>query len=95
MVLGSDSIGELRKTSERVAREAARGLLEEIDARATVDIHMADMLIPYVALAKGKSIYLARMITDHMESNMWLANEILGVEFSVEKTNGLFKIEKK
>ncbi len=95
VVLGSDSIGELRKTSERVAREAARGLLEEIDARATVDIHMADMLIPYVALAKGKSIYLARMITDHMESNMWLANEILGVEFSVEKTNGLFKIEKK
>lgn len=95
VILGSDSIGELGKTSERVAREAARGLLEEIDARATVDVHMADMLVPYVALAKGESKYLARMITDHMESNMWLAKEILGVDFTVEKTNRLFKIVKK
>lgn len=95
VILGSDSIGEIGKTSEKVALEAVKNLLEEIDAKATVDIHMADMLIPYMALAKGNSIYLARMITDHMESNIWLVKEILGVEFSIEKTNGLFRIMKK
>ncbi|MEM1507310.1 MAG: RNA 3'-terminal phosphate cyclase [Candidatus Bathyarchaeia archaeon] len=93
-LLGSDSIGEIGKTSETVAQEAVKGLLEEIDAKATVDVHMADMLIPYVALAKGESVYLARIITDHLESNIWLAEEILGVKFHIEKANGLYKISK-
>lgn len=94
-ILGSDSIGELGKTSETVAQEAVRGLLEEIDSGATVDIHLADMLIPYVALARGESVYLARTITDHMESNIWLAEEILGVKFDVERIDGLYKIRKR
>lgn len=93
-LVGSDSIGELGKTSEAVAQEAVKGLIEEIDARATVDIHMADMLIPYVALAKGESMYMTRMISDHLESNIWLAEEILGVKFHIEKTNGLYKVIK-
>jgi len=94
-LLGSDSIGEIRKTSERVAQEAVRGLLEEIDARATVDVHMADMLVPYVALANGESVYLTRTISDHLESNIWLTEKILGVKFQVKKINGLYKVVKK
>ena len=94
-LLGSDSIGEIRKTSERVAEEAVRGLLEEINARATVDVHMADMLVPYVALANGESVYLTRTISDHLESNIWLAEKILGVKFQVNKINGLYKVIKK
>ncbi|MEM2527564.1 MAG: RNA 3'-terminal phosphate cyclase, partial [Candidatus Bathyarchaeia archaeon] len=93
-ILGSDSIGELGKTSEKVAQEAASGLIEEVDARATVDIHMADMLVPYVALANGRSTYLTRHISDHLESNIWLAEEILGVKFHIEKINGLYKVTK-
>ncbi len=94
-LLGSDSIGELGKTSETVAQEAVKQLIEEIDAEATVDVHMADMLIPYLALAKGESVYLTRAISDHLESNIWLANEILGVEFHVEKIDGLYKVIKR
>ncbi|MBS7649063.1 MAG: RNA 3'-terminal phosphate cyclase [Candidatus Bathyarchaeia archaeon] len=91
-LIGSDSIGELGKTSETVAREAVKGLLEEVDARATVDVHMADMLIPYVALAKGRSVYLTRIISDHLESNIWLAEEILGVSFHIERIDGLYMV---
>jgi len=94
-LIGSDSIGEIRKTSEKVAREAVRGLIEEIDARATVDVHMADMLVPYVALASGESVYLTRAISDHLESNIWLVEEILGVKFKVEKIDGLYRVIKK
>ncbi|MEM1990866.1 MAG: RNA 3'-terminal phosphate cyclase, partial [Candidatus Bathyarchaeia archaeon] len=93
-LLGSDSIGEIGKTSEEVAQEAVKGLLEEINAKATVDIHLADMLIPYVALAKGESVYLTRIISDHLESNIWLAEEILGVKFQIDKVNGLYRIVK-
>jgi len=95
VLLGSDAIGELRKPSEAVAREAVKNLLDEIEAKATVDVHLADMLIPYVALAEGESTYTARFITDHIESNIWLANEILGVTFDVERRNGLVSLTKK
>jgi len=95
VLLGGDAIGEIRKRSEDVGREAAENLYKEIEAKATVDIHMADMLVPYVALADGQSIYFTRELSDHLETNIWLAEKILGVKFNVTKTNGLYRIEKR
>jgi len=94
VILGSDAIGELGKPAEQVGREAAEGLLAELRARATADVHMADMLVPYVALAEGRSAYLTRALTDHLDANIWLAEKILGVEFKVQKVNGLYRVEK-
>jgi len=95
ILLGGDAIGELRKPSETVGGEAAENLLLEIEAKATVDVHLADMLVPYMALAKDKSVFLTRSITDHLETNMWLAQEILGVKFETCKVGNLYKVEKK
>jgi RNA 3'-terminal phosphate cyclase (ATP) len=95
VLLGGDAIGEIHKSSEAVAKDAVDNLLNEIWAKATVDVHLADMLIPFVALAKEESKYLIRMLTDHIESNMWLASTILGVNFKVEKKGRLFQISKK
>jgi len=93
-LLGADAIGELGKPSEVVGREAAENLLKEIEPQATVDMHLADMLVPYVALAPGKSVYLSRAITDHLDTNIWLAQEILGVKFNVTRVGNLYRIEK-
>lgn len=93
-VLGADAIGELRKPSEKVGREAAEKLCTEIQARATVDVHLADMLIPYVALTEGRSTYLTRTLSEHLETNIWLTEKLLNAKFNVEKTNWLQKIEK-
>jgi len=93
-LLGGDAIGELRKLSEVVGREAAENLFREIEAQATVDIHLADMLVPYIALADGNSLYLTRDITDHLDTNIWLAQKILGVKFQVTKVGNLYRIEK-
>jgi RNA 3'-phosphate cyclase len=93
-ILGADAIGEIGKTSETVGREAAEKLYAEISAKPTVDEHLADMLVPYIALAKGKSAYLTRKISDHLETNIWLAEKILGVRFKIGKADGLYKVEK-
>ena len=93
-LLGGDAIGELRKPSEVVGLEAAENLFREVEAQATVDVHLADMLVPYVALADGNSVYLTQNITDHLDTNMWLAKEILGVKFQVTKVGNLYRIEK-
>lgn len=93
-VLGADAIGELRKSSEAVGKEAAEKLWEEIKARPTVDLHLADMLIPYIALTEGKSVYLARSVSEHLETNIWLVQQILNVKFSLEKSGNIFRVEK-
>ncbi len=93
-LLGGDAIGEIRKSSEVVGREAAENLFREVEAQATVDIHLADMLVPYIALADGNSVYLTREITDHLDTNTWLAKKILGVNFQVTKAGNLYRIEK-
>ena len=93
-LLGGDAIGELRKRSEEVGREAAMNLLRELEAEATVDIHLADMLIPYMALAEGRSMFLTRSLTDHLEANIWLVQNILKRSFKINKRGRLYLIKK-
>lgn len=93
-LLGADAIGELKKTSEAVGEEAAKKLCMEISAKTTVDVHLADMLVPYIALAKGGSAYLTRAVSDHLETNLWLAQTLLGIRFKVEKVNSFYMVER-
>jgi len=93
-LLGGDAIGELRKPSEAVGREAAENLVKEIEAEAIVDVHLADMLVPYMALAKGESTYLCRSITEHLDTNIWLAQKILGARFEVGRVGSLYRVRK-
>jgi len=93
-LLGGDAIGELRKPSEVVGREAAENLFREIESEATVDIHLADMLVPYVSLADGNSAYLTRSMTDHLDTNIWLAEKTLNVSFKVRRVGSLYRVEK-
>jgi RNA 3'-terminal phosphate cyclase (ATP) len=94
VIVGSDAIGELRKTSEVVGKSAALKLSAELSASPTVDVYLADMLIPYMALAEGASTYLTREVSEHIEANIWLAEKMLGAKFNIKKTDTLYKIEK-
>ena len=92
--VGADARGELKKTSEAVGREAAEKLHTELAAKPTVDVYLADMLVPYMALAEGTSSFLTREISEHLETNIWLSEKMLNVRFTIQKMNNLFSIEK-
>ena len=94
VLLGADEIGERGKASEVVGRKVAEKLLKELKAQATVDLHLADMLIPYVALAKGNSLFLTRSMTEHLSTNIWLTQKLLKVHFKVTKFKNLYRVEK-
>ena len=94
LIIGADAIGQLRKTAEAVGKEAAEKLITELSAQPTVDVFLADMLIPYVALAQGKSAFYARTVTEHIESNIWLIEKLLNVKFTIQKVNNLYRIQK-
>jgi len=53
------------------------------------------MLVPYVALAGDNSVYLSRLVTEHLDANIWLAQKILGVKFSVDRVKNLYRVEAK
>jgi RNA 3'-terminal phosphate cyclase (ATP) len=93
-LFGADAIGELGKMSETVGREAAQKFYSDVSAKPTVDTHLADMLIPYMALAKGTSVFLTRAVSEHLETNMWLVEKMLGVRLSVSREKDLYRIEK-
>jgi RNA 3'-terminal phosphate cyclase (ATP) len=93
-ILGADAVGELGKSSEAVGREAAERLWKEISTGATVDIHLADQLIPYIALAPGRSVFTTHALADHLETNIWLLQKMLNIRFGIKRLNGLYKIEK-
>jgi RNA 3'-phosphate cyclase len=94
VIIGADAIGQLGKTSEAVGKEAAEKLLGELAVKSTVDVYLADMLIPYIALTSGKSSFLVRTISEHIESNIWLLEKMLNVKFTIQTLNSLYRIEK-
>ncbi len=79
------ALGERGKRAELVGEEAARNVIKELGSVSTVEVHLADQLIPYIALADGKSEMKVREVTKHLETNMYVTKKFLDVGFGVEK----------
>ena len=84
-IIGADRAGEPRRTSEEIARYVARNLVEDLATGATVDRYLADQLILYAALADGVSEYIIPRLTEHVETNLWLVESMLGARTEVDK----------
>ncbi|MFH1563372.1 MAG: RNA 3'-terminal phosphate cyclase [Nitrospirota bacterium] len=82
-LIGSDMAGKLGRSSEKIGRYVSHTLLEDLDTKATVDRFLADQLIIYAALADGVSEYIIPRMTDHIESNLWLVEKIIGAKTNV------------
>jgi len=84
-IIGADRAGEPRRTSEDIGSYVARSLMEDLETGATVDRYLADQLIFYAALADGVSQYRIPKLTEHVESNLWLVETILGAKTEVNQ----------
>lgn len=71
--LGADRAGAPRRSSEAIGRHVARALLEDLARGASVDRHLADQLVLFACLARGTTRYGIPMDTDHLTTNLWLA----------------------
>jgi RNA 3'-terminal phosphate cyclase (ATP) len=79
-LLGADLAGKLGRSSEEIGRQVAINLLEDIDSGATLDRYLSDQLIIYAGLAGGTTEYLIPSFTEHIDSNLWLIQKILGAK---------------
>jgi RNA 3'-terminal phosphate cyclase (ATP) len=74
-VLGADRAGAFRRSSEAIGRFVATTLLEDMTSGATVDRHLADQLVLFATLAQGTTTYVVPRPTEHLDSNLWLAEQ--------------------
>ncbi|ABE52656.1 RNA 3'-terminal phosphate cyclase [Methanococcoides burtonii] len=88
---GSFVPGKRGTTAEKVGNDAATSLLDELLTPSSVDIHLADQLIPYLGLAEGGS-FTVKEISPHTKTNIWVTEKFLDVKFKIEKRNDIVKI---
>jgi RNA 3'-terminal phosphate cyclase (ATP) len=89
--LGADRAGAPGRRAEDIGRDVAQMLVADLSSGASVDRFLADQLILYAALARGETRYLIPSPTDHVQTNLWLVEEILGAKW--ELTGNLLRIE--
>jgi RNA 3'-phosphate cyclase len=94
-VLGANGLGEKGVPAERVGQMACENLQVEMNSNATLDVHAADQFLPYMALAKGESVFTTRELTNHAKTNMWLIEKFLDVKFEVTDKKGLEEVRVK
>lgn len=92
-LLGADEIGKIRKRAEKVGKEAAESLSDSIESDAALDKYMSDQIIPFIALAKGKSRLKVEEITEHTRANIMVTQELLGVEFEVDEDKKIVSVK--
>ncbi len=68
--LAASELGKRGKPAEKVGAEAARALKRQMGSGACLDEHMADQVLPYLALADGESAVTVAAVTDHCRTNI-------------------------
>lgn len=91
--LGASAIAQRGIPAERLGSLAGQLLREEILSGATLDIHASDQVLIYLALAGGASSFLARSLSSHTATTMWLLQQFLPVRFDINQTGHLVRIK--
>ncbi len=90
-LLGSDAIGKRGVPSEKIGKEAARKLMSDLKAGSSVDVNLADNLIPLMGLVGGSIV--VREVTSHIKTNIWITELFMGRSFRIEKRGTNFVIK--
>jgi RNA 3'-phosphate cyclase len=92
-VLGSAATAQRGVPAERLGEEAGGALRAEIESGATLDVHAADQMLVYAALANGPSHFTSRTLSSHASTTMWLIEHFLPVEFGAVRTGPLWHVD--
>lgn len=90
-VLGGNALGAPGKPSEKVGKQAAEMLIKEINSNSPADYHLADQLIPFLALFGGE--IKTSKISLHTKTNIWVCEQFFGRIFEIE--GDIIKAKKK
>ena len=90
-LMGGSALGERGKRAEVVGFEAADSIIRELDCGASVDIYLADQLIPYMAMAESGS-FTTRELSLHTKTNIWVCERFTDVRFEIEPLDQIIRV---
>ena len=88
--VGFSALGERGKRAETVTEEAIRQFMEFLNSEGALDPHLADQVIPYLALCKAPSTFTTSRVTRHLLTNAWVTEKFLPVRIEVEGDENQF-----
>ena len=75
--LTASALGGRGKPAEQVAAEAVSELCRMLGTGACTDPHLADQVLPPLALARGESEITTARVTRHLTTNAWVIRQFL------------------
>jgi len=91
-VLGSSGLARKGVPAEALGQSAADEMVEDLRAHASLDVHAADQVLLYCALAKGESAFSVRDTSKHTETMMWLLKNVLHTRFETVEVGGRHQV---
>jgi len=82
---GGIALGERGKRAEDVGVECANAILTELNRFGIFDKHLSDQVMPFSAVAVGKTKYTTTDVTKHLISNAYVINEFFGGSVKINK----------
>lgn len=83
---GFSALGRRGVPAEAIADEAVDALLGYLDSAASVDDHLADQLLPFLALARTPSTLTCPHRSSHLDTVAWVVEQFLPAR--IEVTSG-------
>jgi RNA 3'-terminal phosphate cyclase (ATP) len=85
---GFTALGRKGKPAETVAEEAVGEFLRHYESGMALDNYLADQVVLPLALVKGKSSFTTSRITEHLLTNAWIVEQLLGREMVIDGDQG-------
>ncbi len=89
---GGSALGERGKRAEFVGEEAARKFYDEYSSDAAFDSHLADQVMTFAAVAKGRTVYTTTNVTLHQLSNAYVISKFFGNIVRIDEERKLVEI---
>jgi RNA 3'-phosphate cyclase len=90
-LLGASRIAERGVRAEVLGEAVGREIAADLAGGATLDVHAADQVLVYLAMAQGESSFTARSVSSHAATAMWLIPQFLPARFVAEDEGGLVR----
>jgi len=91
-VLGAARVAERGIRAEALGEAVAAETAADIAAGAALDVHAADQMLVYLALARGASEFTTREVTSHARTAIWLIEHFLPVRFEIAREDGVVRL---
>lgn len=91
-LLGASRVAERGVRAETLGAAAGAELAADMTNRATLDVHAADQVLVYTAMATGESRFAVRAVSSHARTVMWLIEQFLPARFAAVERGALTSI---